>query len=132
MAKDNLWKSWTNDSTYIDFDNCIGKVYNSDNLWDYIWTDNLSFTNTLTPNWNGNVAELEIDIPGVKKEHVSVTFEPGGLLIESKRKNVKSVRTVLVNTSILDDDQCEAKLEDGVLSLKLVQKEPTKKTLVIK
>lgn len=137
----NLWKTWS-ENAFEDFEQPANKKSNTRRLQHYQHYYNPKinpfdlydlfdkYSYSLT--WNNDVGELEMDIPGVKKEDISVVFERDYLSIDSNRKGVKSNRKVLVETAALDHDKCEAKLEDGVLYLKLVKKGPLKKILAIK
>lgn len=71
-----------------------------------------------------NQANIQIDLPGVKKENVKVTYEDHIVTVQSTRAGKTLTRTCLVNR-IYDLNTLQAKLEDGVLHL-TVQKRPEK------
>ena len=83
-----------------------------------------------------NALHIELDVPGVKREDVELTYEKGQLQITTERKSSEEkreglvdqrqygrlVRTVTLPESI-DPDTIEADLADGVLHVR-VSKRP--------
>ena len=77
------------------------------------------------------------DMPGVKKEDVSISFLDGVLTIEASKKdeektffikersNNKLKRTISFGD--INDDEIKAKLNDGVLTVEITVKQPEEK-----
>lgn len=78
--------------------------------------------------------KLNIDLPGVKKEDVEISFESNTLKVLSKRADLQSESTHRCSLSNeWDQDSAEASLEDGVLTLRLKKTERAKpKKLLLK
>jgi len=98
---------------------------------------------------NDNNYELDIDLPGFKKEDINISLENGYLVIEAgksleKEKKGKAIRKERYEGSMqrsfyvgeeLKEEDVKAKFEDGVLKLTVPKKEkeevPEKKTILI-
>lgn len=79
--------------------------------------------------------KLSIDLPGVKKDDVEISFETNNMLkVVSKRADLQSESTHRCSLSNeWDQDSAEASLEDGVLTLRLKKSERAKpKKLLLK
>lgn len=63
-----------------------------------------------------NLYKLELELPGVKKENVKVTVEDNKLKIKANKKGKDYESSVLLPKT-LDSNSCQAKLEDGILSI---------------
>ena len=88
---------------------------------------------------------LDIEMPGYKKDDISIQFESGYLSVSAKReekeennKYVRKERSVSCSRTYyvgdVEEEQIKAKFEDGVLSLvipKEVEKLPEKRTIKI-
>lgn len=82
-----------------------------------------------------NGYEIIADIPGVSKENVSITFEDGMLTIEAvpnknegkkyfiKERNSYKLKRV-ISFGDIEEEAITAKLENGVLMVKLLVKKP--------
>ena len=93
--------------------------------------------------------ELDIDLPGFKKEDIRLTLDNGYLVIEAgksleKEKKGKAIRKERYEGSMqrsfyvgedIKEEDIKAKFEDGVLKLAVPKKEkeevPEKKTILI-
>lgn len=88
---------------------------------------------------------LEMDIPGVKKEDIAITYEKGSLSVSAQRQTegeeglnyvMKERKTTFKRSYLVrgvDEEKISAKYVDGVLSITLPLKEnviTTKKVLV--
>ena len=80
------------------------------------------------------------ELPGIKKEDISITFDEGELLIEaSPKKNNKENKYVIHERSSqklkrtislgddIDENKFQAKLEDGILYVNVFNKEKQEK-----
>lgn len=72
--------------------------------------------------------ELWIDMPGVKKDAVKLSIERGTLTVSADRYDVKGShsRTLTINTKY-NEDEAEAKLENGVLYIRVPVRANSKK-----
>ena len=98
-----------------------------------------------------NIAEYEnelvadVELPGVKKDQVKVTFEKGTLIVEGQRKpnDISQGAQVLLNEIRVQDfsrsvrinvevdvNKITAELEDGILSVTLPKQETAKSKLI--
>lgn len=92
-----------------------------------------------------NGFEVYAEMPGVKKENISITFNNGDLTIEGKKEVLENTNKYLINErdtktykrvisfGEIYDDHISAKLEDGILKVSIITKEPekTSKQIVI-
>lgn len=69
---------------------------------------------------------ISLDIPGVSKEQLSINLEGSVVRIETTGEAKRQFKGVYQLPRDIDPDGCEAKLENGVLTLKLAKVEPTK------
>lgn len=77
---------------------------------------------------DGDQLKISLDVPGVKKEDVDITFESGNVVkITAKRADLNTTSTwrYLVSDA-WDRESADAKLEDGVLTILLIKKERDK------
>jgi HSP20 family molecular chaperone IbpA len=65
---------------------------------------------------DGNL-NIEFDIPGVKRENVSVTIEDQKLNVSYVRKDAKKVDVTYTILEAFDASTTTARVEDGVLTL---------------
>lgn len=61
---------------------------------------------------------LELDVPGIKKEDLTVEVKDSLLIVKGKRGERVLTKSFTLPKSI-DSDKIEAELKDGVLALKL-------------
>ena len=73
----------------------------------------------------GDRIELSVDIPGVTKQDVEITYENGILRISAERDNRKYNQSYTVRQD-LDASKISAKLENGVLLVTLPKTEKAK------
>lgn len=86
----------------------------------------------LRPNRNQGCAytqdetafSLALDIPGIAKEHLAIAIEGAIIRISSKEGAARKYRVAYELPQEIDAALSEAKLENGVLNLKLVKKVP--------
>jgi HSP20 family molecular chaperone IbpA len=75
---------------------------------------------------------LSLDMPGIAKDQLSIAIEGAVVRISSKESAPRTYRTTYELPQELDTALCEAKLEHGVLTLKLAKKVPVKNVIEIK
>lgn len=75
---------------------------------------------------------LSLDIPGFKQSDLDISFVNGVIDIKAKNKQGRTYNYCATLGEGYDPDKMEAKIEDGVLEIKLVEKEkpPVKKIQV--
>ena len=73
-----------------------------------------------------NAFTIALDIPGVTKEQLSIAVEGSIVRISSKEGAARNYRAAYELPQELDTAMSEAKLENGVLTLKLAKKVPVK------
>lgn len=74
---------------------------------------------------------LELDIPGIAKDQLSISIEEAVVRIASKEGAPRQYRAAYEFPQQIDAAASEAKLENGVLSLKLTKKLPVRNTTEI-
>jgi len=62
---------------------------------------------------------LTLDVPGIAKEHLNVSIEGCFVRLETSPEARRSLRAAYELPHEIDPDRSEAKLENGVLSLRL-------------
>lgn len=67
---------------------------------------------------------LTLDMPGIAKEQLSISIEGAVVRIQSKEDAPRRYRAAYELPQDVDSAQSEAKLENGVLTLKLVKQVP--------
>lgn len=67
---------------------------------------------------------LTLDVPGISKDQLSIAIEGAVVRINSKEGAARKYRAAYELPQEVDTALSEAKLENGVLSLKLVKKVP--------
>ena len=70
---------------------------------------------------------LELDVPGLAKSQLSIGIEGNVVRIESLADAPRTVKTAYELPQDIDTSTSEAKLENGVLTLKLAKKAPLSK-----
>nr|WP_315494560.1 Hsp20/alpha crystallin family protein [uncultured Rhodoferax sp.] len=71
-----------------------------------------------------NAFTLTLDMPGIAKEQLSISIEGAVVRIQSKEDAPRRYRAAYELPQDVDSAQSEAKLENGVLTLKLVKQVP--------
>lgn len=70
---------------------------------------------------------LTLDVPGIAKEHLSVNVEDQLVRIETSQESKRQFKAVYELPQEVDAEGCQAKLEHGVLTLKLAKlQQPSK------
>ena len=122
-------------------ENTISKKYSEDSS---SWN---SFRTPQADIWEKeNEICLELELPGIKKEEVDISYVNGELTIEAKRttrkteekseyeysefENVSFYRSFTLEDNI-EEDKIQAKLENGILQVKLPLKVSPKKQISI-
>jgi len=73
--------------------------------------------------------ELSFDVPGVSREQLSIGIEGNVIRIETLPEAKRQYKAAYELPQDIDVAQSEAKLENGVLTLKLVKVQPADKTV---
>lgn len=91
-----------------------------------------SSANTLTEK--DGLWEISIDVPGVSRDQLSIAIDGRKVTVSSTDNAPRQYVSSFVLPAEIDPQASEAKLENGVLSLKLARKakENTSTTLTIK
>lgn len=71
-----------------------------------------------------NAFTLTLDMPGIAKEQLSISIEGAVVRIQSKEDAPRRYRAAYELPQDVDSAQSEAKLENGVLTLKLAKQVP--------
>lgn len=71
---------------------------------------------------------LSLDVPGIAKDQLSISIEESIVRIQSKEGAPRTYRSAFELPQELDSALSEAKLENGVLTLKLAKKVAVKNT----
>ena len=74
---------------------------------------------------------LSVDIPGIAKDQLSISIEDAVVRIASKEGAARQYRAAYEFPQQIDAGASEARLENGVLTLKLVKKLPVRNTTEI-
>ena len=69
---------------------------------------------------------VSLDMPGVAKEHVAISIEGSVVRISTKEGAPRSYKAAYELPQEIDAAQSQAKLENGVLNLKLAKKVPVR------
>lgn len=72
---------------------------------------------------------LILDLPGIAKDQLDIRIEANQVRIETKPEAARRYSTAYEFASEIDASASEAKLENGVLTLKLVKLAPVSKAL---
>lgn len=76
-------------------------------------------------------ATLSLDVPGLGKEHLTIAIEADVVRIESKADAPRSFKAAYQLAFEVDTAQSQAKLEHGVLTLKLGKVVPESRETVL-
>ncbi len=71
-----------------------------------------------------NSFTLSLDVPGIAKEHLRIAIDGAVVRIQSKDDAPRRYHAAYEFPQDIDSAQSEAKLENGVLTLKLAKKVP--------
>jgi HSP20 family protein len=71
-----------------------------------------------------NSFTLSLDMPGISKEQLRITLDGAVVRVQTKDDAPRSYRTAYELPQEVDNTLSEAKLENGVLTLKLAKKVP--------
>lgn len=74
---------------------------------------------------------LTLDMPGVSREQLAITIEDAVVRIQSREGAPRHYRAAYELPADIDATQSEAKLENGVLTLKLFKKVPVNSAIEI-
>ena len=76
---------------------------------------------------------VSLDLPGVAKEHLSVSLEGKTVRVETSGEAKRQFKAAYEMPHEIDPEGCEAKLENGVLTLKLakVEKQSTGRQITV-
>jgi HSP20 family molecular chaperone IbpA len=77
-----------------------------------------------TTTQDENAYTLTLDMPGIAKEQLGIAIEGAVVRIQSKEGAPRSYRAAYELPTDIDSALSEAKLENGVLTLKLAKKVP--------
>jgi len=66
---------------------------------------------------------LNMDVPGVSREHLSISVEGRLVRVETTSEAKRQFKGLYQLPNEVDAENCEAKLENGVLTLKLAKVE---------
>jgi len=69
---------------------------------------------------------LTVDMPGVTKEHLSLQIDGRLVRIETGAESKRQFKASYELPNDIDPQACEARLENGVLTVKLAKREPQK------
>ena len=98
------------------FDEVLGNVFNPQRQSPLVEQDDKSWT-------------LSLDVPGLAREHLAISIEANTVRIESKADAPRAVKAAYELSGEIDPAASEAKLENGVLTLKLARKAPVDNTV---
>ena len=73
-----------------------------------------------------DLLELRIDLPGVPADQIELKYEDGTLSVRARRDDATQFRRAFTVPEGYDPEKIEAKLENGVLILKLAKAENLK------
>ena len=76
----------------------------------------------------GDVFELKLAVPGYKKEHVKIEEKDKMLMVSAK--NGDRSRSAVIPILEYEFKEIKAKVEDGLLTISLVKKEPEKSRVI--
>lgn len=78
---------------------------------------------------------IEIPLPGMSKENLKINIEDGLLNIQAtssiKSRAIKNINKSWSLDDSIDINNINAKLENGLLTVKLIKTKPSKKTVAI-
>jgi HSP20 family protein len=74
---------------------------------------------------------LSLDVPGLSKAHLTIAIEDDVVRIESKADAPRSFKAAYQIAANIDATASQAKLEDGVLTLKLCKAVPVSRETLI-
>lgn len=86
------------------------------------WTESAEIPSKNEIKTSEDFCTIEVDVPGFKKEDIKISYESNRLLIEAQNKERRLRRAFSLKDSVLKIDDLQAKLELGVLSIKIPKK----------
>ncbi len=133
------------ESLFDDFDNFMDlpATRNLDDVDKNLYGKNVSRVMKTDVHEHGDVYELDIDLPGFKKEDINLSLDSGYLIVgatktldkDEKSKEGKLIRQERYSGSMqrsfyvgddVTEEEVKAKFEDGVLKLTLPKKDVDK------
>lgn len=75
--------------------------------------------------------QLSVDVPGLAREHLTITIDERVVSIESKADAPRAVKAAWQFAEDIDATASSARLENGVLQLKLARKAPVSTATVL-
>lgn len=110
-----------------EFDHLVNRMF--DSFWcspEFLKERNWRPTDISEEN---DSVSIEIELPGFKKNEVNVQVEQGQIKVSAKNKKSHYVRTFTYG-NLIDIDKMDAKLEDGVLLIKIPKSERAKAKVI--
>ncbi len=74
---------------------------------------------------------LVLDLPGISKDQLSISIDSAAIRLQTKEGAPRSYRAAYEFPTEIDASLSEAKLENGVLRLKLAKKAPVDKSVAL-
>lgn len=111
----------------LDVDNVFDEIFNSFNF-DEVLRDTVVHHNTSVTKQTDTGVFLYVDVPGFKKEELSVFVEKNVLTIEGKVKSFGKNRSLKLQRTIPSEyefTEIESSLEAGVLTVFVPKKNPS-------
>lgn len=85
-----------------------------------------------TMNSVGEDLEIEVKLPGVKKDTLTCTLLEGKINIAYTLKEQSRSYDLMLPSGVVDIVEASATLEDGILNIKLKKRNPAKRLIEIK
>jgi HSP20 family protein len=97
-----------------------------------LWSDSL-FDNSprVSVDSDETSVTLSLDVPGLSKEQLTISIEERIVRISSKHDAARSFKAAYKLSGEIDASKSEAKLENGVLTLKLAKIAPESRETVL-
>jgi HSP20 family protein len=102
-----------------------------DRWFDSAFDSFLQYEPTLRLQEDDKAYSLSLDVPGLSKEHLRIEIEGAVLRVQSQDDAPRRLRVAYELPAELDAAASEAKLENGVLSLRLTKLVPASKATVL-
>jgi HSP20 family molecular chaperone IbpA len=123
------------------YDNKTPYKYGFPTLWDIFepeFFDSPSKSSSLIPKYRYTKSGIELDVPGVSKSDISIEVEGNVLHVNAKRKfeDVEETYEKEYSASFslndaVDKEDISASFDNGVLKLKLKEREDIKKQIEV-
>lgn len=75
--------------------------------------------------------QLSLDVPGLAREHLTITIDERVVRVESKADAPRTLKAAWEFAEDIDSAASSAKLENGVLELRLARREPVNTATVL-